>query len=96
VATTRDVRRQAARGRHARAGAGPGQWQKRRRGLVCEMTALGRQDSASGVVRRYAYTPDREGEQPRAHLREFTGTLQADEWMRSTIARTIIRVHGAK
>jgi transposase len=26
----------------------------------------------------FAYTPDRKGEHPKAHLREFTGTLQAD------------------
>jgi transposase len=26
----------------------------------------------------YAYTPDRKGEHPKAHLREFTGKLQAD------------------
>jgi transposase len=26
----------------------------------------------------FAYTPDRKGEHPQAHLREFTGTLQAD------------------
>ena len=26
----------------------------------------------------FAYTPDRKGEHPRAHLSEFTGTLQAD------------------
>jgi transposase len=26
----------------------------------------------------FAYTPDRKGEHPRAHLKEFTGTLQAD------------------
>ena len=28
----------------------------------------------------YAYTPDRKGEHPQAHLREFTGTLQADAY----------------
>jgi transposase len=28
----------------------------------------------------YAYTPNRKGEHPRAHLREFTGTLQADAY----------------
>jgi len=28
----------------------------------------------------YAYTPDRKGEHPRAHLREFSGTLQADAY----------------
>jgi transposase len=28
----------------------------------------------------FAYTPDRKGEHPRAHLREFTGTLQADAY----------------
>jgi hypothetical protein len=27
-----------------------------------------------------AYTPDRKGEHPQAHLREFTGTLQADAY----------------
>jgi len=26
----------------------------------------------------FAYTPDRKGEHPKAHLKEFTGTLQAD------------------
>ena len=26
----------------------------------------------------FAYTPDRKGEHPKAHLQEFTGTLQAD------------------
>jgi len=28
----------------------------------------------------YAYTPDRKGEHPQAHLREFRGTLQADAY----------------
>jgi transposase len=28
----------------------------------------------------FAYTPDRKGEHPQAHLREFTGTLQADAY----------------
>jgi transposase len=28
----------------------------------------------------YAYTPDRKGEHPQSHLREFTGTLQADAY----------------
>jgi transposase len=28
----------------------------------------------------YAYTPDRKGEHPKAHLREFRGTLQADAY----------------
>lgn len=28
----------------------------------------------------FAYTPDRKGEHPKAHLREFTGTLQADAY----------------
>lgn len=28
----------------------------------------------------YAYTPNRKGEHPQAHLREFTGTLQADAY----------------
>jgi transposase len=28
----------------------------------------------------YAYTPDRKGEHPQAHLRAFTGTLQADAY----------------
>jgi transposase len=28
----------------------------------------------------YAYTPDRKGEHPQSHLKEFTGTLQADAY----------------
>jgi hypothetical protein len=28
----------------------------------------------------FAYTPDRKGEHPQAHLRKFTGTLQADAY----------------
>src|SRR5260370_4456122 len=28
----------------------------------------------------FAYTPDRKGQHPKAHLREFTGTLQADAY----------------
>jgi len=28
----------------------------------------------------YAYTPDRKGEHPQAHLKDFTGTLQADAY----------------
>ena len=28
----------------------------------------------------FAYTPDRKGEHPKAHLSEFTGTLQADAY----------------
>jgi transposase len=28
----------------------------------------------------YCYTPDRKGEHPKAHLSEFTGTLQADAY----------------
>jgi hypothetical protein len=28
----------------------------------------------------YAYTPDRKGQHPQGHLREFTGTLQADAY----------------
>ena len=28
----------------------------------------------------FAYTPDRKGEHPQAHLKEFTGTLQADAY----------------
>ena len=28
----------------------------------------------------FAYTPDRKGEHPKAHVREFTGTLQADAY----------------
>jgi hypothetical protein len=28
----------------------------------------------------FAYTPDRKGEHPKAHLKQFTGTLQADAY----------------
>ena len=28
----------------------------------------------------FAYSPDRKGEHPQAHLRDFTGTLQADAY----------------
>jgi transposase len=43
-----------------------------------------RDDRASGSVEPpavwFAYSPDRKSEHPRAHLKEFTGTLQADAY----------------
>jgi transposase len=44
-------------------------------GRMCGMT--GRGEIRPPAV-WFAYTPDRKGEHPKAHLREFTGKLQAD------------------
>jgi Transposase IS66 family len=43
-------------------------------GLTCAMIG-GRE---LRLHRRFAYTPDRKGGHPKAHLKEFTGWLQAD------------------
>jgi transposase len=42
------------------------------------MTGPGETKSPPAVW--YAYTPDRKGEHPQSHLKEFRGTLQADAY----------------
>ncbi len=42
------------------------------------MTGLGEIRAPPAVW--FAYTPDRKGEHPKAHLSEFQGTLQADAY----------------
>jgi outer membrane protein assembly factor BamB len=42
------------------------------------MPSASRAETATLAAVWFAYTPDRKGEHPRAHLSKFTGTLQAD------------------
>ncbi len=74
----RDGRRTGACRRYRRAGArartGPNP-HGAALGLCARRSALRRLRPGGGV---YRYTPDRKGEHPRAHLRDFRGILQAD------------------
>ena len=45
-------------------------------GRMCE--TIGRRETQTPPAVWFAYSPDRKGEHPQAHLSKFTGTLQAD------------------
>ena len=75
------ARRQAARRRHAGAGARAGPRQDQDRAAVdlrARRSAGGQHRAAPAVL--FRYSPDRKGEHPRAHLSDFRGILQADAY----------------
>jgi len=81
VATSRDGGRETTRGRHTSSGVGPPGLGKTKTGRLWTYVRDDRPagDSAPAAV-WFAYSPDRKGEHPQSHLRNFTGTLQADAY----------------
>jgi hypothetical protein len=50
---------------------------------MCVMTAPAGSDVPPAVW--FAYSPDRKGEHPRQHLKDFCGVLQADAYLRRVL-----------
>ena len=59
------------------AGAGPGKDENGTAVIVCTRRSCSAGDNTPPAV-WFAYSADRKGEHPQGHLRQFTGTLQAD------------------